>query len=689
MITVTGLSKAFGAQALFRDVTITLVPGRRTALVGNNGAGKTTLIEILLGLQDPDTGDVHRPKGVQIGFLPQELTEIHQGTVLDTVLGGATEVRDLEHRLTELTERIAATTGAEHDRALDDYGDAQHRFETLGGYALESEAHAILDGLGFSPTDAHRPLREMSGGWRMRAALAQLLLAKPDVLILDEPTNHLDTDSVTWLEDTLKEYPGAVLFVSHDRDFIDQVADRVVELAFQTATEYVGGFAEFVVEREERLARLESARDAQQREVARVERFVERFRYKATKSRQVQSRIKTLEKLDRIEMPTQRELVARFNYPEPRRSARDVIEMERVTLGYDDVPLLRDIDLVVERGQKLGVIGPNGAGKTTLLKLVLGQLAAMNGTWRLGTNVDIATFAQHQVDSLDFTRTTLQELQTAAVRGEKRNLRTVLGSFGFPGDMSDRRVGDLSGGERTRLALAKALLNPVNLLILDEPTNHLDLASCDLLEDALRAYPGTILLVSHDRYLIREVCDGLVAVRNGTVRMYAGVDEAVLSPRSGAAAGPAARPTAPSVRPPSGPAKKGARPVGPTSAASAGPTAAANAGAPARQAAHGDRVAHGDRGAKKRTEAEQRNARHSATKELRKQVDKLERDLGRAEAEVADLQRQLADPAVYADNEQVQDLVRRHDEAKDRARGLMDGWMSASEDLERATRRSG
>ena len=401
----------------------------------------------------------------------------------------------------------------------------------------------------------------------------------------------------------------------------------------------------------------------------------------------MQSRIKTLEKLDRIEMPTQRELVARFNYPEPRRSARDVIEMERVTLGYDDVPLLRDIDLVVERGQKLGVIGPNGAGKTTLLKLVLGQLAAMNGTWRLGTNVDIATFAQHQVDSLDFSRTTLQELQTAAVRGEKRNMRSVLGSFGFPGDMSDRRVGDLSGGERTRLALAKALLNPVNLLILDEPTNHLDLASCDLLEDALRAYPGTILLVSHDRYLIREVCDGLVAVRNGTVRMYAGVDEAVLSPRSGAATGPAARaaarPTAPATRAPSGPAKKGSPPAGSAATGGAGAVAAVAGGSTARPAAHGDR------GAQKRNEAEQRNARHSATKELRKQVDKLERDLGRAESEVADLQRQLADPGVYADNDQVQDLVRRHDEAKDKARGLMDSWMAASEDLERAARRSG
>ena len=515
MITVTGVSKAFGGQQLFRDVTLTLVPGRRTALVGNNGAGKTTLIEILLGEQDADTGEVHRPKDLQIGFLPQELTEIAKGSVLDTVLGGASEVRDLEHRLHELAEKLATTTGAEHDKAMAAYGEAQHRFEVLGGYALEAEAQSILHGLGFSPTDAERPLREMSGGWRMRAALAQLLLSKPDVLILDEPTNHLDTDSVAWLEDTLRDYPGAVLFVSHDRDFIDAVADRVVELAFGTASEYVGGFAEFVVEREERLTRLETMRDQQQREVARVERFVERFRYKATKSRQVQSRLKTLEKLQKIEVPTQRELVARFAFPEPRRSGRDVAELEGITVGYDGVPILSGVDLVIERGRKLGVVGPNGAGKTTLLKALLGDLAPMAGTCRLGSNVDVATFAQHQVDGLDFTRTALQELQTVAVKGERRNMRTVLGSFGFPGEMSDRRVGDLSGGERTRLALAKALLNPVNLLVLDEPTNHLDLASCDLLEDALRAYPGTILLVSHDRYLIREVCDGLIAVRGG------------------------------------------------------------------------------------------------------------------------------------------------------------------------------
>ena len=657
MITVTGVAKAFGGQQLFRDVTLTLVPGRRTALVGNNGAGKTTLIEILLGEQSPDAGEVHLPRDTRIGFLPQELTEVSDGTVLDTVLGG-TEIRELERQLHQLTEKIAVTTGPDHDRALAAYGQAQHRFEVLGGYAVEAEAQGILHGLGFAPDAGERPMKELSGGWRMRAALAQLLLSKPDVLVLDEPTNHLDTDSVAWLEDTLREYPGAVLFVSHDRDFIDAVADRVVELAFGTASEYVGGFAEFVVEREERLARLESQRDAQAKEIARVERFVDRFRYKATKARQVQSRLKTLEKLERIEVPTQKELVSRFGFPEPRRSSRDVAELEGISVGYDGVPVLSDVSFVVERGMKLGVVGPNGAGKTTLLRVLLGQLAPLGGRCKLGANVDVATFAQHQVDGLDFARTAVQELQTAAVQGERRNLRTVLGSFGFPGEMADRKVGDLSGGERTRLALAKALLNPVNLLVLDEPTNHLDLASCDLLEDALRAYPGTVLLVSHDRYLIREVCDGLVAVRNGTARLHAGVDEEVLSPH-----GARSSTAVPSPAPPPSPSRS-----------SAGKGRATAPAAPV------------SREEQKRREAERRNARHAATRELKQRTERLERDLGKAEAKVADLQRLLADPEVYADNDRVKEIVRQHEAAKDAAASLMDAWMTASEELERVER---
>jgi ATP-binding cassette, subfamily F, member 3 len=459
----------------------------------------------------------------------------------------------------------------------------------------------------------------------------------------------LDTDSVTWLEDTLRDYPGAVLFVSHDRDFIDNVADRVVELAFQTATEYVGGFAEFVVEREERLARLESLRSQQQKDIAKIEQFIERFRYKATKAKQAQSRIKTLEKLARIEVPTQKELVSKFGFPEPRRSGREVAELDDITVGYDGVPVLSHANLVIERGQKLGIVGPNGAGKTTLIKLLLGTLPAMSGHWQLGSNVDVATFAQHQVEGLDFLCTPIQELQKVARADERRNLRTVLGSFGFSGEAAERIIGDLSGGERTRLALAKALLNPVNLLILDEPTNHLDLASCDLLEDALRAYPGTVLLVSHDRYLIREVCDSLISVRNGKVTMHMGVDEAVLSPRTAGGLSSHAG----------------------TSATSAKPTAAPKS-APVVD---------------KRTEAEKRNARHVATRDLTKKLEKLERDLGKAEADVAALQRQLADPTVYADNDKVKALVEQHEQAKSKASTLSDAWLAAGEELEQVEQR--
>jgi ATP-binding cassette subfamily F protein 3 len=435
VISVSGLAKAHGAKQLFHDVTLRLVPGRRVALVGGNGTGKTTLLEILIGLQAPDSGEVHRTKDLKVGYLPQEITETEDGSVLDTVLGGVPELRALEHRLHHLADEVATTTGPAHDRALAEFGDAQHRYETLGGYAIEAEAHRVLSGLGFAPSDAARPLTELSGGWRMRAALARLLLAQPDVLVLDEPTNHLDTDSTAWLEDTLVAYSGALFFASHDRDFIDAVAERVMELAAGTTTEYVGGFAEFVVQREERMSQIQSAASAQQKQIDRVGRFVERFRYKATNARQVQSRVKTLEKLERIEVPDQKTLTARFAFPEPRRSSRVVAELNGVSVGYDGEAVLSGVDLVIERGQKLGLVGPNGAGKTTLLRLLLGELTTLAGTCTMGANVDIAYFAQHQVERLNLERTVLQEFQAAvgdAPRG--RNLRTVLGSFGFPGD---------------------------------------------------------------------------------------------------------------------------------------------------------------------------------------------------------------------------------------------------------------
>ncbi|MEM8906010.1 MAG: ABC-F family ATP-binding cassette domain-containing protein, partial [Actinomycetota bacterium] len=529
MLAASGLAVAHGSRTLFSDLSIRLLPSQRTALVGGNGVGKTTLLEILVGLNEPDVGEVHRPKDLRVGYLPQDLEGDGEGTVLEEAIAGAEHLVELARRLHHLEDRLGDVDDPDHERVLERYGEARSRFEQLGGYALEAEAHRILDGLGFS-ADAHdRPVSELSGGWRMRVALARLLLSEPDVLVLDEPTNHLDVDSVAWLEQHLATWPGALLFVSHDRDFIDAIATRIIELDRGRATEYAGAFAEYVVAREARIAELEAAARQQARKIAQTERFVERFRYKATKARQVQSRIKTIEKLEQIKVPERKELVAKFAFPEPPRSSRVIAEFNDATVGYGDIPVVSDVSLAVERGQVVALVGPNGAGKTTLLKLILGELEASEGKAELGNNVSIATFHQHQADELDLDKTVIAAFSGGIDPG-KRNLRTVLGSFGFPGDAADRMVRDLSGGERTRLALARTMIEPVNLLVLDEPTNHLDLPSCDVLEDALTAYPGTVLLVTHDRHLIRNVSDAIIDVRDGTATWYDGVPDEVLTP---------------------------------------------------------------------------------------------------------------------------------------------------------------
>jgi len=641
---VSGLEKGFGSRTLFRDVTFRLTNGRRIALVGGNGVGKTTILEIIVGSQEADSGDVSRQKDLRIGYLPQELLDVWQSSVLEEVMKGASHVLELERRLRTLEARMADTTGTEHDKVMEAYGIAQSQFEQLGGYQLEAEARRILGGLGFTTPDMDRPLAEMSGGWQMRAALARLLLQKPDILVLDEPTNHLDVESVLWLEQQLAAWPGALLFVSHDRDFIDAVAERVIEVARQTTTEYIGGFAEFVVQREERLRMAQAAASNQARKVAHVEKFVDRFRYKATKAKQVQSRLKTLAKLEEIEVPEIEELKLKFAFPEPRRSSRVVIEIQDADIGYgSDAPVVTGANLVVERGDKLALIGPNGAGKSTVLKAILGQLTPTSGSVKIGSNVDTAYFAQHQVDALDLSKTVYAEfLSKVGEQPKNRQARTVLGSFGFSGDAVDRKVLDLSGGERTRLALAETMCNPVNLLILDEPTNHLDIPSCDVLQDALQAYPGTVLLVSHDRYLIRNTVKALVEVREGRLTQHLDVEEHILTP----------------------------------SPDKATPTSSANSST-ASQVAPGGKRKSDLRKAQKRAQAETRNAKSRDTREARKTVERLERQLLRAEEVVGGLQKQLADPAVYEDPDQMKRLLQTFDSAKAKAEELNKQWEAA------------
>ncbi len=683
MLSCSDVGVTFGGRELFSGVTLRIPRDNRIALVGGNGAGKTTLLKVLLGELEPDEGTVTRPKDLRVGFLPQDVVDAvgTSGSVLAHVLEGASHITALEDELRDLETRLASTSGDEQEQLLGTYGWVQERFQALGGYELETEAHRVLAGLGFAPDDAFRDTSELSGGWRVRVALARLLLAKPDVLVLDEPTNHLDLDTITWLEGKLRELPGGLLLVSHDRDFIDATADTIIELAAGTATSYdvrtgtvvaeLGGFESFVMQREEKLASLRAAKSQQDRALAQQERFVERFRYKASKARQVQSRIKQLEKVERIEIPDEKTVKARFAFPDPPRAGRVVAELEGVRVAYGDTAVLADVDLVIERGRKVALIGPNGAGKTTLLRLLTGELAPNDGTVTLGSNVSAAVVDQHQAEIMDPDRTVLAEFRTALSDQHRAlNHRSMLGAFGFPGDLAERQIVELSGGERTRLGLAKAMVSPVNLLLLDEPTNHLDLASRDVLEDAIRAYPGTVLLITHDRHVIRSSADAIVEVGEGEANWFDGTLEELLLRRE--------PPISAGVQ---GSAQDRARtgaggPKGGTAAAAA-PTSRR----PPPDGRSDTATAGKD---SKRQAAERRNARHRATKDLKREVERLERDLGRIEGEVADLNRQLADQATYEDPEQVRVLVEQHGQAKDRAAELLARWEQAQLALDEA-----
>jgi ATP-binding cassette subfamily F protein 3 len=639
VIQLEGVSRTYGDRVLFREITWQLSGRERIGLVGPNGVGKTTLCRILAGLDPPDAGRVSRARETTVGYLPQEAAGEARGSVLGEALSGFPEVWEIERQLEDLAARLQS---AADETLTARYGDLQHRFEALGGYRLETDARVILSGLGFREGDVARPLAEFSGGWRMRAALARLLLQEPTLLLLDEPTNHLDLESLGWLESYLDEYAGAVVVVSHDRYFLNRMVTAIAELSPAGLELYPGDYDDYLAQREARQALLEARARNQAKRVAEIERFIERFRYKATKARQVQSRIKMLGRLDRVEVGEAARQI-RFSFPAPPRTGRHVVQLRRIAKAYGPNVVYAGIDLDLERGERIALVGPNGAGKSTLLRILAGVLPPDAGERVLGAHVTTHYYAQHQLDALDPERTVLEEMEAAAPEGERTRLRTLLGAFLFSGDAVDKRVRVLSGGEKARLALAKMLVRPAPCLCLDEPTNHLDLASRAVLEEALAGFPGTMVFISHDRYFINRLATRVVEVRDGRLVTHLGGYDDYRADLDG-------------------------RPAGPTAPAPGERRTANRTAAPAGLVDGGSRARH-------RTRVD------PVARERRRRLDSLEGEIHALEARLQELGTALADPALYTDGERARAVTLERQRAEEQVAWLLHEWETLSESL--------
>jgi ATP-binding cassette, subfamily F, member 3 len=667
VIGVEGISKSFGGQVLFRDLSWRIAERERIGLVGPNGAGKTTLCRILAGLDEPDVGRVSRPRATTVGYLAQEAAAAGEGSVLAEALAGFADVWALEREMEDVAAALATTPT---ESLTVRYGDLQHRFEALGGYRLESQARAILSGLGFRPDELARPVTEFSGGWRMRAALARLLLQAPSLLLLDEPTNHLDLESLGWLENFLADYAGTVVVVSHDRYFLNRMVTSIAELSAAGLSVYEGDYDGYLVERDARHALLEARARNQAKRIEEIERFIERFRYQATKARQVQSRIKMLARVERIEVPAAARQI-HFKFPEPPRTGRRVATLTGVHKAYGDNVVYAGVDFAVERGHRVALVGENGAGKSTLLKILAGVLAFERGERALGAHVAVHYYAQHQLDALTPSNTVLDELIAAAPGLAHTRLRAILGAFLFSGDAVDKHVSVLSGGEKARLALAKMLVRPAALLCLDEPTNHLDLASREVVEAALATFAGTIVFISHDRYFINRIATEVTHVHDGRLTRYLGGYDDYLNGLqgggvpAGAMAGPEAAPVrdaevaTPSTRAPrtgsvDRPARPGrdVRPPVPAGTDITAPVA---------------------RIVRRKSTAELR--------ELRRRVEEVERKIDGLERRIEEIGRALSDPRLYAHGDRVREITLERNEAVQLLSGLMREWEQLSTGL--------
>ncbi len=525
MISLDNLTVSYGGWTLFDSISFMINPKDRIGLVGKNGAGKTTLLRIITGEQQPSEGAVSINSDCTIGYLPQQMRVADTTTLLEETAKAFDEVLRIEADIEHLNEEIATRTDYESEdyaQLLHRLNDANDRYHILGGDSRDADIERTLLGLGFKRSDFERPTREFSGGWRMRIELAKLLLRRPSIFLLDEPTNHLDIESIQWLEEYLKNYNGAVLLISHDRAFLDNVTTRTVEISLGKVYDYKVPYSKYVVLRAERREQQMAAYENQQRLIEKTEEFIEKFRYKPTKSNQVQSRVKQLERLERIEVDEEDLSRLNIKFPPAPRSGQIVADVKDVGKAFGSKRIFSGAEFTIERGQKIALVGRNGEGKTTFARLLLGELEPTEGTIKLGANVNIGYYAQNQDDLMDGEFTVFDTLDRVAVGDIRTRLRDILGAFLFRGEDIDKKVKVLSGGERSRLAMARLMLEPYNLLILDEPTNHMDMRSKDILKDALMKYDGTVVVVSHDREFLDGLVERIYEFRDGGVREYLG-----------------------------------------------------------------------------------------------------------------------------------------------------------------------
>jgi len=665
MIQLSELTKTYGDRVLFDGVTWQIVARERVGLCGPNGAGKTTLLKMMAGLEEPDSGAILKPSALTVGYLPQDGLTHSGNTVFEEASSAFGRLLDMKAEMHQLEDRLGdpSVPESDHEAMLGRYSDLQDQFRLGDGYAIELKTATVLQGLGFERADFERPTETFSGGWQMRLALAKLLLKQPNLLLLDEPTNHLDLEARNWLEEYLNAYPHAVILVSHDRFFLDAVVTRIADLTLRTLTDYVGNYSDYLVAHEARIEQMRKAKREQDEEVARVKMFIDRFRYQATKASQVQSRIKMLEKVVPIEVPAERKKI-HFNFPVCEKSGRTVLELKQVRKAYGDLVVFKGLDLHIERGDRIALVGHNGAGKSTLMRMLSGEEAPDSGERIEGHNLVTQYFAQDEATRMDPNPTVHDTLSSGSPLHMVPMIRNILGGFLFSGDDIYKKVRVLSGGERTRLAVARMLLRPSNTLLLDEPTNHLDLDSKEVLLDALVDYGGTLIFVSHDRYFVERLATKVIEVGGGGVLVYPGTYKEFLwhkehpeLPQAPVARKPAAQQKA--HQPDMPPAAKAKPPATARHAAAASPESGATP-QPTREE-------------RKKLDAEVRR-KMKAGQARKAEVERLEGRIAETEAAIRALEARMSAPGFYDDRAAAQTAASEHQTLMWKVGELMQRW---------------